>query len=124
MKNCLQCQKELTHVEGRKQKSFCNVNCRNKYFYAQRSKLIKEAQIKVAENNKPENKAKIEAERNTAHNLGEKHKHALPVPPEDCTEKHPLWKEGDPKEGSMAFYLKYECYTYLELENKLKNGLQ
>lgn len=34
--------------------------------------------------------------------------------------KHPLWKEGDPKEGSMAFYLKYDCYTYSELENKEK----
>lgn len=36
------------------------------------------------------------------------------------TDKHPLWKEGDPKEGSMAFYLKYDCYTYSELENKNK----
>lgn len=43
MKNCLKCGKELTHFEGRKQKSFCNVNCRNKYFYAKRSKLIKAA---------------------------------------------------------------------------------
>lgn len=40
MKNCLQCNAELTHVEGRKQKSFCNVNCRNKYFYAQRKILV------------------------------------------------------------------------------------
>lgn len=43
MKNCLFCQKELTHFEGRKQKSFCNVNCRNKYFYKKRSDLIKQA---------------------------------------------------------------------------------
>ena len=28
--------------------------------------------------------------------------------------KHPLYKEGDPKEGSMAFYMKYDCYTYEE----------
>ena len=32
--------------------------------------------------------------------------------------RHPLWKEGDPKENSMAFYMKYDCYNYSELENK------
>lgn len=32
--------------------------------------------------------------------------------------KHRLWKNGDPREGSMAFYLKYDCYSYSELENK------
>lgn len=36
------------------------------------------------------------------------------------TEKHRLWKDGDPKEGSMAFFLKYDCYTYDELQNKQK----
>ena len=34
--------------------------------------------------------------------------------------KHKLWKDGDPKEGSMAFYLKYDCYNYSALENKEK----
>lgn len=43
MEKCLQCSKELKHVPGRKQKSFCDVNCRNKYFYAQRKKQLKEA---------------------------------------------------------------------------------
>lgn len=43
MENCLHCGTKLTHVPGRKQKSFCNVNCRNKYFYAQRQNLIKNA---------------------------------------------------------------------------------
>lgn len=40
MENCLQCFKELIHVPGRKQKSFCNVNCRNKYFYAKRKQEV------------------------------------------------------------------------------------
>lgn len=31
---------------------------------------------------------------------------------------HNLWKEGDPKEGSLAFFSKYECSTYEELELK------
>lgn len=33
MKNCLFCNSELTHVPGRKEKSFCNSKCRNSYFY-------------------------------------------------------------------------------------------
>jgi hypothetical protein len=36
----------------------------------------------------------------------------------DNNPKHPLWKEGDPKEGTMAFFLKYDCNTYNELQNK------
>lgn len=47
MTNCLQCNKELTHVEGRKQKSFCNSFCRNQYFYSKR-KVVK-FQAEVAE---------------------------------------------------------------------------
>lgn len=43
MENCLQCNKPLQHVLGRKQKSFCDVNCRNKYFYAQRKKQLEKA---------------------------------------------------------------------------------
>jgi hypothetical protein len=43
MKDCLQCSKPLVHVPGRKEKSFCDVNCRNKYFYAQRKKQILDA---------------------------------------------------------------------------------
>lgn len=43
MTNCLQCGKKLTHVDGRKKKHFCNNNCKNKHFYAERQKLIKAA---------------------------------------------------------------------------------
>lgn len=43
MEKCLQCSEPLRHVPGRKEKSFCNVNCRNKYFYAQRKKVIADA---------------------------------------------------------------------------------
>lgn len=31
-------------------------------------------------------------------------------------EKHKLWKEGDPKENSNSFFMKYECWNYSELE--------
>jgi hypothetical protein len=43
MKDCLQCSEPLVHVPGRKEKSFCDVNCRNKYFYAKRKKEIEDA---------------------------------------------------------------------------------
>ena len=29
--------------------------------------------------------------------------------------KHPLWEEGDPKENTMAFVMKYDCNNYDEL---------
>lgn len=45
MENCKQCGEPLTHVEGRKEKSFCNTNCRNKYFYARNKKIIADAMI-------------------------------------------------------------------------------
>lgn len=43
MEKCLHCSAPLKHIPGRKQKSFCNANCRNKYFYAQRKKQIEDA---------------------------------------------------------------------------------
>lgn len=36
------------------------------------------------------------------------------IPPIEV--KHPLWKPGDPKEGSNGFYLRYGCSTYDELQ--------
>ena len=58
MKNCQLCGKELIHVEGRKQKSFCDTNCRNKYFYAQRKVLVevgkKSMEVVVNDLTKPE----------------------------------------------------------------------
>lgn len=35
--------------------------------------------------------------------------------------KHKLWKQGDPKENSMAFSLKYGCSNYTELEQITPN---
>lgn len=35
--------------------------------------------------------------------------------------KHKLWKEGDPKENSLGFSMKYECNNYDELEIKKAN---
>lgn len=43
MDNCKHCGTDLIHVPGRKKKDFCNVNCRNKWFYAERKRLLAEA---------------------------------------------------------------------------------
>ena len=48
MDQCKHCGKELSHVEGRKKKAFCNANCRNKYFYAKNKKLVQEAKKAIA----------------------------------------------------------------------------
>jgi hypothetical protein len=53
MDHCKHCGKELTHVEGRKKKAFCNVNCRNKYFYAGRKRMIEQAKAALAKQENP-----------------------------------------------------------------------
>lgn len=32
--------------------------------------------------------------------------------------KHHLWQEGDPKENTAAFFMKYDCMNYKELESE------
>ena len=69
---------------------------------------------KVEENNKPENKERILKERNT---VIEKSNTVHLLSPDDCI--HKLYKNGDPKENSAAFMMKYDCANYAELEKKL-----
>jgi hypothetical protein len=107
MTNCLQCNAELTHVEGRKQKSFCNVNCRNKYFYAQRKKTVEEAieitngkEVKVTDLTKPnvEVKPKEVATTNTTINTMRK-KYNFSKMPSGLTHFEQLaWKDKTRKE--------------------------
>ena len=61
------------------------------------------------------NKAKIEEERNKeqTHDVAKN-----PLTEKEAVKKHSLWKEGDPKENSMAFFLKYDCHNYSELKSK------
>lgn len=37
------------------------------------------------------------------------------------SKKHPLYKEGDPSEGSMSFFLKYGVSSYDEIEGGIEN---
>lgn len=58
MDNCKQCGKEISSIEGRKKKEFCDVNCRNKYSYAKRKKIVDEA-IAILESNPAPQKTTI-----------------------------------------------------------------
>jgi hypothetical protein len=109
---CLECSKDLEQTVGKRAKQFCNSTCRSNYW--------QKAKRKIKENNKPENKKRILEERNKV-----SVKNLTPQINESDftidTTKHPLWKENDPKENSGAFFMKYDCNNYDELENKLKN---
>lgn len=74
------------------------------------------AKKKVVENSLPENKERILAERNELPK--ENNKQVYPLQTSEVNTKHHLWKEGDPKENSGSFFLKYDCFTYAELEDK------
>ena len=76
---------------------------------------INEVKSVVAENNKPENKKRILSERNIVSDVSKKAEYPLT---EYDIEKHLLWKEGDPKEGSMAFFSKYGVSTYEEMAKR------
>lgn len=68
----------------------------------------------IEKNNLPENKAKILKKREIILNTPPLAPTGQLLDIENC--HHPLWKEEDPKEGSIAFFLKYDCNSYQELE--------
>jgi hypothetical protein len=41
MERCRHCQNELTHIEGRRKKEFCNTTCRSNFWQKERRKGIK-----------------------------------------------------------------------------------
>ena len=118
--SCKYCEKPMDAKY--RSKRFCSPKCR---VYFGRENQLKEVLAKgydkdlldnIEENNKPENKERILKERNTVNAASTKSKNPLT----ENEARHPLWKEGDPKEGSMGFYSKYGVSTYSELESKLK----
>ena len=72
--------------------------------------------LKIANNNLLENKDKILKERDTISNVQKQAQYPL-----DTNEFfHSLYKKGDPPENSIAFYMKYDCNNYQELEQNIK----
>lgn len=52
---------------------------------------------------------------------GPKNQEKVAEPPKNEPQKHPLWKQGDPKENTGGFFLKYDCNNYEELSKLKKN---
>lgn len=49
MSNCLNCGKELTHIEGRRKKKYCNDNCRQAYWQKTHKKEAKFKKLPIEE---------------------------------------------------------------------------
>lgn len=127
MNKCLNCERELKHIEGRRKKKFCNEKCKGEYWRKQNKEpkyVQKEKFDKVV--------AELE-ELKFAKSVPEKKGHKYPLEPKDVQatqelrkeletpKKHKLWKEGDPPEGTNAFYLRKGCRTYEQLEKINEN---
>jgi len=94
---CLYCEKPMEAVY--RNKKFCSTKCR---VYWGRENAKSKTTVSVIND-----AVKI---------IG---KEAIPVAAVSSKkEQHELFKEGDPRQNTMAFYLKYDCYTYEELKNK------
>ena len=124
MSKCLECDAEISQTPGRRPRKFCDNKgkCRLAHWNKNKPKkqkyVLKSTYDKIALENAAIQMelAKFKVTQKTGLSgvkidLEELEKKDLP-------QKHPLYKEGDPKEGSMAFYLKYDCYTYKELKIK------
>jgi len=125
MNNCLNCGAEIKQKEGARKRKFCdNQNkCKQAYhnkkngsgYKPKRKHLSVEeyekliAQIK--ENNKPENKQRIEAERAGVANDTKKQR-KQPLTPQDC-EAEPIKQEG---ESSIDY--RYRYAEWLERKTK------
>lgn len=131
MTKCLNCGAEIKQKEGARERRFCdNKNkCKQAYHnkkngsgYKPKKKHISfeeyEKLMAMASGGKksePEVKvisAKIDKQKRVADILVE-------VESDNQPQKHKLWKKGDPPEKSNAFFLRYDCWSYDELE-KLK----
>ena len=145
MSKCLQCGTEVKQTEGRRQRKFCDNKGKCRYqYWLEKNKEGKRKTVQLPKDFIGMNKIGILRTDGTIEEL--KTIDQLPkemtdiwklglrglaelksdakvevkyIPNKD-TKKHKLWKEGDPKENSMAFYSKYDCANYAELEQKLK----
>jgi len=101
---CPVCKIEFDEKTGRRPKKFCSDPCKVKFWNA--AKKPTTPQIQDCNQNT-----------NQVPNLSKEPPKSNYVTPE----RHRLWKENDPREGSNGFYLKYECWNYQELEELKKH---
>jgi len=121
---CLNCDKEICQTDGKREKLYCSDKCRadfNQKKKVKTKRILLSDWIKLEAGELPPEwvekyfkKYPDRLPKTTALTPGDQlHRSSSAITSE---KKHPLWKEGDPKEGSMAFYNKYGYDTYKELE--------
>lgn len=106
MDTCLNCGKDLKQIPQKRKKQFCNSTCRSNYW--QKEKRRSNPVTKIQDQTKPTNVVKHPEQPKTNYSINTE------IDKEE--KKHKLWKEGDPTEGSNAFYLRYGSRTYDEIE--------
>lgn len=103
------CEKILIHTEGRRKKKYCSASCKNKITMAtflSKSKELKTIRITIEEYNRLVDASKMMTPPKVINEVKQ---------PNVIAQK----TEYEPKEGSIAFIVKYGCNTYEELK-KLK----
>lgn len=103
------CEKILIHTEGRRKKKYCSASCKNKITMAtflSKSKELKTIRITIEEYDRLIAASKSIAAPKIINEIKQ---------PNVIAQK----TEYEPKEGSIAFIVKYGCNTYEELK-KLK----
>jgi hypothetical protein len=101
------CEKILIHTEGRRKKKYCSATCRNKISmvnFLSKPKELKTIRITIEEYDRL-----IAASKSIA----------VPKIINEIKQSNVIIQktEYEPKEGSMAFIVKYGCSTYEELKN-------
>jgi TPP-dependent pyruvate/acetoin dehydrogenase alpha subunit len=124
---CLNCGKEIKQLPKKREKIYCNSTCRSNYWQKSErlrkqgvasENIINKIQQSWKTNVAVEEKIKIETiEIKSAKIIKEQGKPTAKIEVEIKDKpKHKLWKEGDPIEGTNAFYIRKGAFTYDELE--------
>lgn len=123
---CLNCGSNITKSIGKRTKLYCSDNCRASFNQKKKNKtksICLSDWVKLESGELPPEwvekyfkKYPDRIPKTTSPAPGDQ----LDKQPSTVTseKKHSLWKEGDPREGTMAFMRKYDCNTYDELQNK------
>lgn len=116
--NCLNCNLELKDTPKKRPKIFCNSSCRSNYWqriHRMQSKgmyaedILKSMTFAKKRGAESDSAKKVKLDKEIV---------IKDIPRKEESLKNELWKEGDPKENSIAFFKKYDCMNYLELKNK------
>lgn len=126
MNECLNCGKEVIQKEGRRKRLYCSDSCKTKFNQRKKGGKVRWISIEKHEELKKEfdellSILKTPTKEKPAQRPSAVSGETVAVQlNKNSLAKHPLWQEGDPKEGSAAFFMRKGVFTYDELENKTK----